>query len=147
MCNIVYLHALCAFAHNNTYIGTNSFEIHFFLLRGAQFQPRSKICAGVTIELCTNLFLLSGYFHTIFLLIFSFMWFMIKVTFGEHDRCNVTQRPETRFVIRAIAHNFSLKNFDNDIALIRLNDRIPLSGSIKPICLPTDSCKYYYIPN
>ncbi|CAH2085620.1 unnamed protein product [Euphydryas editha] len=73
----------------------------------------------------------------------GFMWFMIKVTFGEHDRCNATQRPETRFVIRAIANKFTLTNFDNDIALLRLNERIPMSGSIKPICLPTDSSELY----
>lgn len=122
----------------------NSFEIHFFLFRGAQFYPRSKICAG-----CFNrvlyifIFIVWQFFKPIFLLNFSFMWFMIKVTFGEHNRCNVTQRPETRFVIRAIANKFTLTNFDNDIALLRLNERIPMSGSIKPICLPTDSCKYY----
>ncbi|CAF4820878.1 unnamed protein product [Pieris macdunnoughi] len=70
----------------------------------------------------------------------GFMWFMIKVTFGEHNRCNATIRPETRFVIRVTANKFSLTNFDNDIALLRLNDRIPMSAAIKPICLPTDHC-------
>lgn len=66
---------------------------------------------------------------------------MIKVTFGEHNRCNATQRPETRFVLRAIPNKFSLTNFDNDIALLRLNERVPMSAAIKPICLPTDDSK------
>lgn len=61
---------------------------------------------------------------------------MIKVTFGEHDRCNDSRRPESRFVLRATAGKFSFLNFDNDIALLRLNDRVPITQNIKPICLP-----------
>lgn len=64
------------------------------------------------------------------------MWFMIKVTFGEHDRCTDTKRPESRFVLRAVAGAFSFLNFDNDIALLRLNDRVPITKNISPICLP-----------
>ncbi|KAI9586769.1 hypothetical protein GQX74_002616 [Glossina fuscipes] len=66
----------------------------------------------------------------------GFMWFMIKVTFGEHDRCNDRERPETRFVLRAFTQKFSFANFDNDIALLRLNDRVPITSFIRPICLP-----------
>lgn len=73
--------------------------------------------------------------------IFSFMWFMIKVTFGEHNRCNETVRPETRFVLRAIANKFSFSNFDNDIALLRLNERVPITDVIRPICLPPNDGK------
>lgn len=68
-----------------------------------------------------------------------FMWFMIKVTFGEHDRCDDSMRPETRFVLRAIAQQFSFTNFDNDVALLRLNDRVPITDFIRPICLPEDT--------
>lgn len=71
------------------------------------------------------------------------MWFMIKVTFGEHNRCNATVRPETRFVLRAIANKFTLSNFDNDIALLRLNERVPISDAIKPICLPSNDRKLH----
>ncbi|XP_043470175.1 venom protease-like isoform X1 [Leptopilina heterotoma] len=69
--------------------------------------------------------------------IFRFMWFMIKVTFGEHDRCFDKVQPETRYVVRTLSGDFSFLNFDNDIALLRLNDRVPLSETIRPICLPT----------
>lgn len=74
---------------------------------------------------------------------------MIKVTFGEHDRCNDNKRPESRFVLRAVAGAFSFLNFDNDIALLRLNDRVPITKNISPICLPklkgTISSKNYLI--
>ncbi|XP_057659341.1 transmembrane protease serine 9-like [Diorhabda carinulata] len=68
--------------------------------------------------------------------VLRFMWFMIKVSFGEHDRCNDNKKPESRFVLRAIAGDFSFLHFDNDIALLRLNDRVPITQFIKPICLP-----------
>lgn len=70
------------------------------------------------------------------------MWFMIKVTFGEHDRCDESIRPETRFVLRAISQRFSYSNFDNDMALLRLNDRVPITDFIRPICLPTNAGNY-----
>lgn len=69
-------------------------------------------------------------------LIFRFMWFMIKVTFGEHDRC-LEKPTETRYVVRVMTGDFSFLNFDNDIALLRLNERVPLSDTIRPICLPS----------
>jgi Trypsin len=70
------------------------------------------------------------------------MWFMIKVTFGEHDRCDDSIRPETRFVLRAISQKFSYSNFDNDMALLRLNDRVPITDYIRPICLPSNKGNY-----
>ncbi|KAJ6638868.1 Organic cation transporter protein, partial [Pseudolycoriella hygida] len=73
----------------------------------------------------------------------GFMWFMIKVTFGEHDRCNDSTRPETRFVLRAISQQFSFTNFDNDIAMLRLNDRVPITDFIRPICLPDNPDNLY----
>ncbi|EFN86141.1 Ovochymase-2 [Harpegnathos saltator] len=66
----------------------------------------------------------------------GFMWFMIKVTFGEHDRC-IEKGAETRYVVRIMTGDFSFLNFDNDIALLRLNERVPLSDTIRPICLPS----------
>ncbi|XP_012215618.1 transmembrane protease serine 9-like [Linepithema humile] len=74
--------------------------------------------------------------HCVKGLIFRFMWFMIKVTFGEHDRC-IEKGAETRYVVRVMTGDFSFLNFDNDIALLRLNERVPLSDTIRPICLPS----------
>jgi hypothetical protein len=73
------------------------------------------------------------------------MWFMIKITFGEHDRCDDKERPETRFALRSISQNFSFLNFDNDIALLRLNYRVPITEFIRPICLPENpsECKSF----
>lgn len=79
-----------------------------------------------------------------FLIVFRFMWFMIKVTFGEHDRCDDKRRPETRFVLRAISQQFSFSNFDNDIALLRLNDRVPITDFIRPICLPSKQGEFQH---
>lgn len=76
--------------------------------------------------------------------IFRFMWFMIKVTFGEHDRCT-EKGAETRYVVRVLTGDFSFLNFDNDIALLRLNERVPLSDTIRPICLPSVRGDYFTI--
>lgn len=73
----------------------------------------------------------------------GFMWFMIKITFGEHDRCNKSTRPESRFALRAFTGDFTFLNFDHDIALLRLNDRVPITDNIRPICLPTDPDELY----
>ncbi|CAB3235484.1 unnamed protein product [Arctia plantaginis] len=72
-----------------------------------------------------------------------FMWFMIKVTLGEHDRCNNTHRPVTRFVTNVISQNFSYSNFNDDIALLRLNNVVKITNTVKPVCLPIDVDKTY----
>lgn len=71
------------------------------------------------------------------------MWFMIKITFGEHDRC-IEKNPEARYVVRIMTGDFSFLNFENDIALLRLNERVPLGDTIRPICLPTILGKYIF---
>lgn len=72
----------------------------------------------------------------------SHLWFLIKVTLGEHDRCNSTVKPESRFVLRAFQGRFSFLNFENDIALLRLNDHVQYNDYIRPICLPKTLGKY-----
>lgn len=74
-----------------------------------------------------------------------FMWFMIKVTVLEHNRCNLTQRPETRFVSKVIAHNFTFATFNDDIALLKLNMAVEMTSAMKPICLPRNdgACAKY----
>lgn len=85
------------------------------------------------------------YNHHCLVGLYRFMWFMIKVTFGEHDRCDKNAKPETRFVLRAISGDFSYLNFDNDIALLRLNDKVPITETIRPICLPKNPSKLNFI--
>ncbi|KAJ8682241.1 hypothetical protein QAD02_018033 [Eretmocerus hayati] len=67
----------------------------------------------------------------------GFIWFLIKVHFGEHNHC-LEKPAETRFVVRAFVGDFSFRNFHDDIALLRLNERVPLSETIRPICLPNN---------
>lgn len=64
------------------------------------------------------------------------MWFMIKVTLGEHNRCNKTHPPMTRYVIQLLAHNFTFTTFRDDVAVLKLNERVPISDTVKPVCLP-----------
>ncbi|XP_021206506.2 trypsin-7 [Bombyx mori] len=66
----------------------------------------------------------------------GFMWFMIKVTLGEHNRCNKTHRPETRFIVQLLSHNFTFSTFKDDIALLKMNERVEVSDTVKPVCLP-----------
>ncbi|KAL0831995.1 hypothetical protein ABMA28_001495 [Loxostege sticticalis] len=73
----------------------------------------------------------------------GFMWFMFRVTFGEHDRCDTRQRPETRYVVKVYAHNFSLSDLKNDIALLRLNEPVTYSHAVRPVCLPKNKEKTY----
>lgn len=63
---------------------------------------------------------------------------MIKVTLGEHDRCNATRRPVTRFVVEMVIHNFTYTTFKDDIALLKLNEPVTITDTVKPICLPRD---------
>ncbi|CAH0723838.1 unnamed protein product, partial [Brenthis ino] len=71
------------------------------------------------------------------------MWFMMKVTLGDHNRCNKTQRPEVRYVVDLVAHNFTYLTFRDDIAVLKLNDRVNISNTIKPVCLPHDDAHLY----
>lgn len=71
----------------------------------------------------------------------SLMWFMIRVTLGEHNRCDEVNRPLTRFVTRVLAHEFSYHTFRNDIALLQLNERLQITDVVKPVCLPHNDGK------
>lgn len=63
------------------------------------------------------------------------MWFMVKVTFGEHDTCN-NKPSASRYVSRSISRQSIFNVIDNDIALLRLTESVPLNQFIRPICLP-----------
>lgn len=66
------------------------------------------------------------------------MWFMFKVKFGEHDRCDTKSRPELRHVVKMYVHNFTLTELTNDISLLRLSRLVEYSYAIKPVCLPKE---------
>ncbi|KAF9801678.1 hypothetical protein SFRURICE_018235 [Spodoptera frugiperda] len=74
----------------------------------------------------------------------GFMWFLFRVKFGEHDRCDKNQQAlMTRYVVKVIAHNFTLTDLSNDIALLKLNKPVEYSYAVKPVCLPTNDDKSY----
>lgn len=64
----------------------------------------------------------------------------VEVRLGRHDQTALDE--ETQFVTKIaeiIRHpEFSRDTFDNDIALVRVTDHIPLSDYILPICLTKD---------
>ncbi|XP_073953020.1 putative serine protease 46 [Choristoneura fumiferana] len=66
----------------------------------------------------------------------GFMWFMFRVTFGEHDRCDRSQRPFTRYVTKVIAQDFSLNDLTDDIALLKISSPVTYSHAVRPVCLP-----------
>lgn len=49
---------------------------------------------------------------------YRFMWFMIKVTFGEHDRCNDSTKPEFRSVFTRIAYELGSANIYTSLCKI-----------------------------
>lgn len=57
---------------------------------------------------------------------------------------NPNSEPESRFVLRAISQPYNVLNYDDDIALLRLNDRVPINHIIRPICLPNQRGKCSY---
>lgn len=74
---------------------------------------------------------------------FRFMWFLFRVKFGEHDRCDKKQSAETRQVVKMIVNTFSLSDLSNDIALLKLNKKVEYNHAIRPVCLPKNDGKCY----
>lgn len=61
---------------------------------------------------------------------------MFRVTFGEHDRCDKSQRPFTRYLTKIISKDFSLNDLTDDIALLKLSSPVTYSHAVRPVCLP-----------
>ncbi|XP_026485649.1 trypsin-1-like [Vanessa tameamea] len=73
----------------------------------------------------------------------GFMWFMFRVKFGEHNRCERVTPPETRFVVKMYVHNFTLTELTNDISLLLLSSPMEYSHAIRPVCLPKNAQNLY----
>lgn len=70
------------------------------------------------------------------------MWFMYRVTFGEHDRCDKNTPAVSRYVVKMVVHNFNLTVLSNDIALLKLNEPLTYTHAIRPVCLPKYDSKF-----
>lgn len=65
----------------------------------------------------------------------------ISVRIYEHDRDsdNETEHID-RKAARIVAHSgYSEYSFNNDIALIALDQEVPIEGPLRPVCLPPPS--------
>lgn len=71
----------------------------------------------------------------------------IKVKLGKHNRIMKERDERIYSVQEGIVHpQFDRNTFDNDIALLRLSDRVYYSNYILPICLPTYNIMDKYYP-
>lgn len=63
---------------------------------------------------------------------------LITVRLLEHNRKDSNVKIVDRRVVRVLVHpNYSTRNFDSDIALIRFNEPVRLGIDMHPVCLPT----------
>jgi hypothetical protein len=70
---------------------------------------------------------------------FSFNLREIKVYMGVHNRLNMDRTTTIiRKIEKAAVHpKFDIFTFDNDIAVLHLNEEVEFTRIIKPACLPT----------
>uniref|UniRef100_T1JL62 Vitamin K-dependent protein C n=1 Tax=Strigamia maritima TaxID=126957 RepID=T1JL62_STRMM len=65
----------------------------------------------------------------------------LKAKLGKHDRTQSEAEEKVLNIDKMILHpdfDTNLRSFDNDIALIRLSERVTFSETIIPICLPAE---------
>lgn len=64
----------------------------------------------------------------------------VEVRLGRYDQTAVAEDSQhITKIAEVIRHpDFNKETFDNDLALVRLEDHIPFSDFVKPICLGTD---------
>lgn len=70
----------------------------------------------------------------------------VRVILADHDRNSIDNNENIveRTVMGVRQHQkFEASNYNNDIAVIELNEPVDFGDKIKPVCLPTTS-KYYF---
>ena len=61
----------------------------------------------------------------------------IKVRVGDHHRLDLDLPEMETWIAKLIIHpGFVRATFNNDIALLKLGDKVKLSEYIRPVCLP-----------
>jgi hypothetical protein len=64
----------------------------------------------------------------------------IRAVLGEHDMKSKTETVavEKKLVKAKVYTNFSILNFNNDIAVLELESPVELGTTVRPACLPAD---------
>lgn len=67
----------------------------------------------------------------------------IRLILGDHDRRHLEANQETRFIERVfIRPDFVKATFNNDIALIKMDQEVQFSAFVRPVCLPNIDRSY-----
>ena len=65
------------------------------------------------------------------------------VVLGQYSTSHPSGHEEEYFISKVILHNdFDHHNYQNDIALVKLNRRVHFSKHVRPVCIPTSKSKY-----
>lgn len=69
----------------------------------------------------------------------------LTVRLGEHNiRINTEVKHVERKVKRVVRHRgFDSRTLYNDIAILTLDQKVPFSKAIKPVCLPSSSSRLF----
>ncbi|XP_044018245.1 trypsin-1-like [Aphidius gifuensis] len=69
---------------------------------------------------------------------------LLKVVVGDHDRNSSTDTNPIEYKVEEIIKHsgYTITNYDNDIALIKIDGRIKYNGTIRPVCLPDTGPTY-----
>lgn len=76
---------------------------------------------------------------------FSFSREQISIRLLEHDTNSTTESETIDFKVQQIMKHagYSTTNFNNDIALLRIDGQFKFDKKLKPVCLPErGKCKF-----
>lgn len=125
--------AACACGNINTrhrIVGGQETEVHEYPWMAMLMWFGSFYCGASLVNdqyALTAAHCVNGFYHR-----------LITVRLLEHNRQDSNVKIVDRRVTRVLVHpNYSTRNFDSDIALIRFNEPVPLGTDMHPVCLPT----------